>query len=265
MNDERETMNNKSGKLRVDSDENHANIQHPIEPNPEHKPSVVENPEHKPSSFSVQPSSFSPMHIGVLGLGIGTVAAYGEPGDRLRFYELNPEVVQMATNAAHFRYLSSCPGEVEIVLGDARLSMERELAESGSLNFDILNMDAFNGDAIPVHLLTVEAFKIYLAHLNPKDGVLAIQITNMYLDLIPVVAGIAKHYNLRGYVIKGTGDMRLTSDSLWVLLSRDPDYNPKDTPQGAIITPLDTSKNTILWTDDFSNIITIMKKKLFVK
>lgn len=234
---------------------------HPPMTNPQSPPtnSPITNP---PMTNDQSPNH--QMNIGVLGLGIGTVAAYAKKGDHIRFYELNPEVVRMATNTDHFRYISSCEAKVDIVLGDARLSLEKELKENGSHNFDILNMDAFNGDAIPVHLLTVEAFKTYLAHLNPNGGVLAIQITNMYLNLVPVVAGIAKYYNLKGYVVKGTGDMRLTSDCLWVLLSRDQDYNPI-APKGADIKPLDTNKNTILWTDNFSNIITILKKRLFVK
>ena len=204
------------------------------------------------------------MRVGILGMGIGTVAAYGQPGDNFRFYELSPDVVRMATDTRHFRYLHNCPAKVDIILGDARLSLERELRENGPLKFDILNMDAFNGDAIPVHLLTLEAFKTYLAHLNPDHGILAIQITNMYLDLIPVVAGIAEHYHLRGYIVRGHGDMRLTSDCLWILLSPTPDFTINNT-SGADISPLDTTANTILWTDDFSNIISIMKRKLFVK
>ena len=218
------------------------------------------HPKRQSAETGVSPN----MHVGVLGLGIGTVAAYGRDGDRFRFYELSPDVVDIATNTAHFRYLSACPADVELVIGDARLSMEQELEENGSHNFDILNMDAFNGDAIPVHLLTVEAFATYLAHLNPENGVLAIQNTNMYLDLVPVLAGIAKHYGLHGYVVEGTGDMRIMADCLWVLLSRDTAY-AVSAPEGAIIRPLGAEDKDILWTDDFSNVITLMKTALLVK
>jgi len=205
-----------------------------------------------------------PMRVAVLGMGIGTVAAYAEKGDDFRFYELSPDVIRIATNTAWFTYLANCRGKAEIIPGDARISLEKELKENGPANYDIINMDAFNGDAIPVHLLTVEAFATYLKDLNPKDGVLAIQITNMYLDLVPVLAGIAEYYNLYGYVIEGKGDLHVTSDTRWVLLSRDKEYKIK-VPAGAKVSRLDTNGKTILWTDDFSNILSVMKLKLFAK
>ena len=120
-------------------------------------------------------------------LGIGTVAGYGRPGDYIRFYEINPAVTKIATDPnGFFTYLRDSPAKVEIIPGDARLSMEREVADDNSQGFDVLVVDAFAGDAIPVHLLTREAVEIYLRELKP-NGVLAIQISNRYLDLRPVV------------------------------------------------------------------------------
>src|SRR5690606_33296318 len=112
--------------------------------------------------------------------GIGTIATYAEPGDRFRLYEINPQVEELARS--HFTFLADCAGEASVILGDARISMERELSEGTSQDFDTLFVDAFSGDSIPIHLLTREAFALYFEHLKP-DGVLAIHITNIHLDL----------------------------------------------------------------------------------
>ncbi len=124
------------------------------------------------------------LHVGVVGLGIGTLATYARPGQRFRFYELNPAVKTLAER--YFSYLSDCQGQVSVVLGDARLSLAKEAPQQ----FDLLVLDAFSGDAIPTHLLTKEALAVYERHLRP-DGTLAIHITNRYLDLAPVVRGLA--------------------------------------------------------------------------
>jgi hypothetical protein len=106
------------------------------------------------------------LRIGGVGLGAGTIAAYGEPGDSIRFYEINPEVIRIATSGAYFTYLKDSRAQVEVIPGDARLSLERELDRGEPQKFDVLAIDAFSGDAIPVHLLTVEAFQTYLKHLS---------------------------------------------------------------------------------------------------
>jgi hypothetical protein len=122
-----------------------------------------------------------PMNVGVIGLGAGTIAAYGRPIDRYTFYDINPLVLDIARR--QFRYLRSCMARNEVILGDARLSLERETSKQ----FDVLAVDAFSGDAIPVHLLTRQAFALYWRHLKP-DGVLAVHVSNKYLSLAPVVA-----------------------------------------------------------------------------
>jgi spermidine synthase len=124
-----------------------------------------------------------PVRIGVVGLGVGTLSAYGRAGDAIRFYELDPDVLKLARS--HFGYLNASPATLEFALGDARLSLERELAQGKPQKFDVLAIDAFSSDSIPVHLITREAIRLYMQHLAPA-GVLAIHISNRFLDLKPV-------------------------------------------------------------------------------
>ncbi len=128
-----------------------------------------------------------PIRVGVIGLGAGTLAAYAQPGDYYRFYEINPDVCELARH--RFTFLDDCLGTSEVVLGDARISMEMESAQ----NFDVLVLDAFSGDAIPMHLLTEEAFKVYRRHLK-KDGVIVANISNRYVDLVPVIQRVAERF-----------------------------------------------------------------------
>src|SRR3972149_2130446 len=133
--------------------------------------------------------------LGMVGLGAGTLAAYGKPGDVVRFYEINPQVVNIART--RFHYLGDSRAKVEVALGDARLSLEREPPQ----RFDVLAIDAFSGDAIPTHLLSAEAMDVYVRHLKP-DGVIVFHVTNRYLDLAPVVARIAASRGLRAGLIE---------------------------------------------------------------
>ena len=127
--------------------------------------------------------------IGIIGLGVGTMAAYIRTNDYLHFYEINPEVLRLAKSP--FTYLAHCPGKVECTLGDGRLSLERQPSQQ----FDLLALDAFNGDALPVHLLTREAFAVYDRHLK-TNGIIAVDISNKSLDLEPVIANIARERRL---------------------------------------------------------------------
>ena len=204
------------------------------------------------------------LRVGILGLGIGTIAAYGEEGDSFRFYEINHDVVKLATNRDHFRYLTSCPSHVEIIMGDARLSLEQELLDGGSHDFDILVLDVFNGDAIPVHLLTAEAFDTYLSHLDKESGILALHLTNMYMDLVPVASSIARHYGLSGRIISTPGDLRLTSDSLWVLLTRNKTGLPSE-QEDDLSFPFPEHMSHRVWTDDFSDVLSVIEGNLFTK
>jgi spermidine synthase len=193
-------------------------------------------------------------NIGVVGLGTGTLAAYGEPTDRWRFYEINPEVVRIARES--FYYLAICQAPVEIVLGDARLSLEREAPQA----FDLLALDAFSSDSIPVHLLTVEAFAVYLRHLRP-DGIIAVHISNRFLDLAPVVAKLQRHHRLASVTVSHFSRSDETWDygSTWVLLSRE-DASLRTREITEQLSDLSPSKaDPPLWTDDYASIFSIIK------
>jgi len=200
-----------------------------------------------------------PVRVGAVGLGIGTLATYARPGDQYRFYEINPDILRLARE--YFYYLSDyCgepQGEPEVVMGDARLSLERELKEEGPQNYDVLVLDAFSGDAIPFHLLTCEAFKTYDQHLA-RDGVIAVHISNKYLYLGPVVRGLAEHFHLETIRISTHDDEEhLVSGADWMLLTRNADLLRKVPP----LPP--TSKrddfSVPLWTDQYNNMFQILQ------
>ena len=193
-----------------------------------------------------------PMRVGVIGLGTGTTAAYGRAGDYYRFYEINPLVRELATS--EFTFLSDCKCKVEIAPGDARLSLEREAPE----NFDVLAVDAFSGDSIPVHLLTKEAMLLFYRHLKP-DGILAVHISNRYLDLKPVVDGISR---ATGHVTRlignGADDDIAMSPAVWVLVAADPPgFDQNILSQSIAIVP--DKRKLRLWTDEYSNLLRILK------
>jgi hypothetical protein len=193
------------------------------------------------------------MRGGFVGLGIGTLARYGRAGDSFRFYEIDPDVVRQAQD--YFTYLSDSEAQVEVVLGDARLSLEREAPQQ----YDVLVLDAFSSDAIPVHLLTREAFAIYQRHLQPS-GVLAIHISNRFFDLQPIVTRLGDELGLRSERFESNADETLgTYVSHWMLLSRNSEFWSQPEIQSAIMKPSDTPKTAPLWTDQFSNLIGILK------
>jgi spermidine synthase len=188
--------------------------------------------------------------VGLIGLGAGTLANYAEPGQHYRFYEINPAVERLARR--HFWSLADCRGEVEVVLGDARLSLERESPN----RFSALVLDAFSGDAIPTHLLTAEAFAIYRKHLT-RDGVIAVHISNGYLNLQPVVQGVAQAYDFGMVRISTRGDdSKTTYHADWMLLSQDARFLLAQAGAGQ---PETASARSILWTDDFSDLFSILK------
>lgn len=198
-----------------------------------------------------------PLRVGVLGLGIGTIAAYGRPGDHFRFYENNPEVVRLARDTRYFHYLEDTPAEVEVVLGDGRLSLEEELRRQQAQAFDLLALDAFSSDALPVHLLTREAFAVYLAHLKP-DGILAVNISNRSLDLRPVILKLAEHYRLTAVFIPKDNPEPFSLPSHWMLLARNPEALGAPAIQAAKrdVGPLPQVR---LWTDDYTNLFQVLK------
>jgi spermidine synthase len=192
--------------------------------------------------------------IGVVGLGVGTLAAYARTNDYLHFYEIDPEVQRLAKS--RFTYLAHCRGKVECTLGDARLSLEREPSQQ----FDLLALDAFSGDAIPVHLLTREAFAVYDRHLK-TNGVIAVHISNKSLDLGPVLANVARERNYRMAVIESnTAEPRKfwVLTAVWVLLTRNPDLPNSPAIRQAARPPSASLHPVRLWTDDFTSMYQIL-------
>ena len=198
----------------------------------------------------IKSDSPSPIKVGVVGLGVGTLAGYGKKDDIYRFYEINPTVIDVAKK--HFTFLSKSPSIMEYVLGDARLRLEQEPNQK----FDVLVIDAFSGDSVPVHLLTKEAFSHYFRHLKP-DGVLALHITNRFLNLKPVVKSAADAFGQDIKVITHEGTAGNDGyRSEWALISKDKNFfkhvllvNAKD---------IEAPKNFKLWKDDYSSLISIL-------
>ena len=200
-----------------------------------------------------------PLHVGLLGLGIGTLVAYGRPGDEYRLYEINPVVVDLAQGQEnYFSFLKDSKANITMVLGDARISLERELAEGNPQNFDVLVLDTFSSDSIPVHLATKEAFALYLEHLAP-EGIIAAHITNLHLDLQPVFWQLAQYYDLSMARVNYPGDSNGGYASHWILLSRDPALLITAAIQEHSVDLLGYSTNIKLWTDDYSNLFQILK------
>jgi SAM-dependent methyltransferase len=179
-----------------------------------------------------------PRAIGAIGLGAGTLASYARPGDSFRFYEINPAVIDVARS--EFRFLDGCPGRVEVVAGDGRLSLQRDIGQ----RFDLLAVDAFSGDAIPLHLLTAEAFQLYRDRLKP-EGVLAVHITNRYLNLIPEALALAAHAGFEAHVVRNDPNPdEFVYEATWVVAR----------PRG--IPPRSLAR---VWTDDYSNLLGAMR------
>lgn len=194
-----------------------------------------------------------PLRIGVIGLGVGTVATYGKTGDRITFYELNPLDVAIAKN--YFTYLSDTNADVSINIGDGRNALEKELQQNQKNHFTIFIMDAFNDDAIPVHLLTKEAFGLYKAHMDTK-GIIAIHISNSYIDLIPVVSKAAAYHKLHVVFTDTPASNTMESRSKWAFLSEDKKL--LETPEIKKVQISGSIKNIDLWTDDYSNLFQIL-------
>jgi spermidine synthase len=191
------------------------------------------------------------LRVGVVGLGVGTMAAYGKaPSQTVRFYEINPEAERLARK--HFWFLEESPARVEVVPGDARLSLEREAPRG----YHVLALDAFSGVTIPSHLLTVEAMEIYLRHLD-GDGVIAMHVSNPYLDLAPVVRGLGRHFGLKvsrlSYRPPDDGDV--LESSTWYLLTRSSRVH--EDLRGFAEPEAETRE--LLWTDDRHDLASVLK------
>lgn len=192
-------------------------------------------------------------NVGVIGLGAGTLATYGRPGESWRFYEINPDVVTMAQE--YFRYLSECEADLEVVTADARIALEREEPQ----NFDVLVLDAFAGDAIPAHLLTKECGELYMTHLK-EDGILAMHITNRHLDLRPVCRGLAKEFGLESMCMFSEANPdTATTAALWFVMSRRKESLAS--LQRTQTWTVEPGIRTVLWTDQWSNLMSVMGRE----
>jgi SAM-dependent methyltransferase/MFS family permease len=196
-----------------------------------------------------------PARVGVIGLGTGTIAAYGRAGDTYRFYDIDARVMRVATT--EFTYLADSAAKIELVLGDARLALEREAPQ----DFDVLAVDAFSSDAIPVHLITREALGVYLKHVKP-EGIVAFHVSNRFLDLVPVIARLAREHGAHAMLVRDDPDEEedsRRSRSDWVLVSRDPAALEREAivERGAV--EAEDKPEWRTWTDDYSNLIQILK------
>lgn len=211
-------------------------------------------------AIDARPSAAGPgRRVGVVGLGTASMAAYAQPGDRWTFYELNPAVERLARNAAFFTYLRDCAPDAVVVIGDARLMLERE--PDGA--FDMIVLDAFSSDAVPVHLMTLEAMQLYLRKLAP-GGIVAVHVSNRFLSLTPVVAAVARQSGLVGVVqlhVPTTAQYRISLEitpSRWAIvarqapdlgsIARDPRWEPLEKFTGPV------------WTDDYSNVFQVLQR-----
>ena len=191
------------------------------------------------------------LRVGVVGLGTGTIAAYGESGDVFRFYDINPDV--LALSDTYFTYLKDSPAKTDVVIGDARIMMERQLALNEGQQFDVLAIDAFSSDAIPVHLLTSECGDIYRQHLR-SGGVLAVHISNRFLDLEPITRGLAEHLNWKAIRIEDEDDpVSGVFTSTWILLTVDEAF-ANNSEVVAAQTVWEEGDRILHWTDDYSGL-----------
>ncbi len=197
------------------------------------------------------------LHVGAVGLGAGTISAQLSSKDQIRYYDINPATVEISDS--YFTYRKDSPAREAVVVGDARIELQRELERDSPQGFDILVLDAFSADAVPVHLLTREAMEIYWRHLKP-DGILAVHISAVHLDLSPVIRGLASELGKQSIRIKNRKERRnKVWSSTWVLMTDNPEFL-KDSAVKSKTRPWSRrDKPPIVWTDDYSNLLHVLK------
>lgn len=210
-------------------------------------------------AFAALPEA--PRRVGVIGLGAGAIAAYARKGDLFRFYEIDPQVAAVAVT--EFSFLTGARdlgAQMDVVLGDGRLSLEREAPQ----RYDLLAIDAFSGDSIPMHLLTREAMETYVKHLAP-DGVIVFQATNRFVNIMPVVERLAAKFGMTAVLVSDEPDSKGGGASYWlsstdqVLVTRNPRILNAESVRSAA-EPLPANPAFPLWTDDFYNLLGILKR-----
>ena len=191
------------------------------------------------------------LRLGIIGLGTGTLAAYGRSGDLVQFYELDPDVVQIAQH--EFTYLAATAAQVRIELGDARLSLQSQTEQGQAPGFDVLAVDAFSSDAIPVHLLTRQAIALYARSIDER-GIIAVHVSNRFLDLVPVVANVAADLRLQARLVQDYPSGEHVSSSDWVLIARRPDAFDR-APIAGRAEALAPRPDLGVWTDQFNDLL----------
>ncbi|MCM2358638.1 MAG: fused MFS/spermidine synthase [Geobacteraceae bacterium] len=198
------------------------------------------------------------LKVGVVGLGTGTLAAYGQEGDTFRFYEINPDVVRVAEK--HFTYLKGSAARVEVAPGDARITMESELKRNSPQGYDVLLVDAFSSDAIPLHLLTRECFSVYRRHLK-ADGLLLVHITNRFLDLGNIVHAQGEAAGYRAARVVSPGDEKHgTGKADWMILTSNSGFLDLLRIRAKLAPLPATTSATPLWSDDFASLWQAMRR-----
>jgi spermidine synthase len=191
--------------------------------------------------------------VAVVGLGTGTLAIYGRPGQRMTYYEIDPAVLRIASDTRWFTFLRDSPARIDVVLGDARL----RLAEAPNGAYGLMVLDAFTSDAIPVHLVTREAIQLYLTKLQ-SDGVLVFNVSNRYLELEPVLEAVARGLGLSARIQRDDANLKPGEQaSIWVVMAR------RDADLGALASDprwrrLQGRPGVAAWTDDFSNLLGVL-------
>jgi SAM-dependent methyltransferase len=202
------------------------------------------------------------LRVGIVGLGTGTIASYGEQDDYFRFYEINPAVLDISN--LYFTYRKDSAAQVDVVLGDARISMERAQRGNQPGAFDVLAIDAFSSDAIPVHLLTRECYQHYWYHLK-KDGILALHISSRYFNLSPVIRGLAENDRERkpqAVLVEDPGSsMQETDATRWILVTSNQEFLANPDVKAAISPWSTEDSKPFLFTDDYSNLLTLLKRQ----
>jgi hypothetical protein len=207
-----------------------------------------------PRRYAREPADRA-LKMGIVGLGIGTISTLATTQDSIRFYEIDPHVEKIART--YFTYLKNSKASTEVVLGDARISMQREYDDTGSNEFDVLVLDAFSGDSIPVHLLTEEAFDLYEKHLR-SDGILAVHITNKHLDLSPIIRTASRRLNKHAIWVEADPNHWYENGNDWVLVFDNPEFLNSKTLRSIQTAWAEEQPRPIRWTDDFSNLLKVV-------
>jgi len=194
------------------------------------------------------------MKVGIIGLGIGVLSAYAQPNDEFRYYEIDPYVHILAEK--YFTYLGKSPAKTHVVYGDGRLLMQEEIENDMRQTYDVFVVDAFSGGTIPVHLLTKEAFELYDQHLEKSQGVIALNITNKFVNLVPQIKSVSQELGFTFVVIETQGNGTVAYDATWAIMTRDKEFIDNNF---IVLKEEEDIEGCSLWTDGYSNLLAVLK------